>query len=333
MYQNSIILGTGIYHPANKVDNSFFIEHFKKYDINAEKLMNYLGRNTRYLSNDENESSLSMAIEASKDAMANAAVTPEELDMIVFVSDTPEYTSPSNALKINHELGAVNAHIVYDMNSNCIGMLTALDQISRYVRANTKIKKILVAGGLLISAVEREDDVVVYPNFADSGAAIILENAAEESPRGFIDSCYFTDSSYHNTVVMPKCGYSHIYKDNINTNEKKWSWNPFDFDFLSDRWADLIKELAETNNMVPMDIDHFIFSQFSKPDSEKTLQKLNLDMSKKTFIGDKYGYTGVTSPIFALNSFLKDNRVKEGYNIVMISVGTGYTMVALLYKF
>lgn len=175
MYQNIVFSGIGTYHPSNEIDNEFFIEHFKKMDIQVEGLMNFLGRNKRYFADKENENVITMGYEASKKALANAHLVSEDIDMIIFATDTPEFLCPSNALLLNGELKAKNAHLVFDINSNCIGMLTAINVASRIMMSDDRIKKALVVGGIFASLISSQIDPVVYSNFADSGAALVLE--------------------------------------------------------------------------------------------------------------------------------------------------------------
>lgn len=332
-YRNINIKGIEIYHPKNKVHNSFFINHFEKKAEEVGKLMEYLGRKYRYLAESDKENALTLAIEASKKAIEDANISPEDIDMIVFASDTPEYTFPCNALKINNAIGAKNAHIVYDSNSNCIGMLTAMDVASRYIKCNENIKTALVVGSLMISSIVNHNDTLTYPTFADGSAAIILEAVEENELRGFIDSNTFTNSNYHESFLNPLCGLSKLHKENVQLTDKYLLWTPFDFSFLSDNWKMIIDDMLGKYDLRPKDIGHFLFSQFSKPDVEETLNKMNVGLDKYTFVGNEYGYTGVSSPFFALHRALKNNKIRKNDYVVFCSVGAGYTMTSILYKF
>ena len=110
MEHNVIIKGTGIYTPENEVDNDYFIEHFRRLGVDVKGIMKHMNRQKRFLA-DRDESSLSMAYEASKNALEKLSIDPMELNMIVFASDTPEYNMPTNALKLNHMLNAKNAQL------------------------------------------------------------------------------------------------------------------------------------------------------------------------------------------------------------------------------
>lgn len=334
MFKNVHIVGVGAYHPSKNVDNQYFINHFKNYHLesHAEALMKKLGRNTRTFATD-GETSLTMAVEAAKIALANSKLSPEDIDMIISVSDTPEYLSPCCALIIKNALRAKNAHGVFDMNANCIGMLTAMDTAVMYLKSDEKFKRILIVGSLLISHQARPDDMVAYGCTGDGAAAVILERKIEAEERGFLGSRMFTDDSYFWSITMPGCGMSKISYADVDPNDRKMIWKPFDFSFLSEKWAELITALLTEHYYKTEDVSYYFMSQFSKTDLELTMKKLGADMDNNTiFIGNKYGYTGCTSPIMALDERLKSAEFNDNELVVFCSVASGYSMEALLYK-
>lgn len=333
MYQNVHILGVGSYHPKRKSDNRQVIDHFKKYkvDEHAAQLFRKLGRETRTLAT-KDETSLSMAVEAAKNALSNSNLIPEDIDMIISVSDTPEYLSPCCALLIKNQIQATNAHAIFDMNANCVGMLTAMDTAARYLKTDEKYKRVLVVGSLLISPQAREDDMVAYGCTGDGAAAIILEKRLESEERGLLGSRMYTDDQYYWSITMPACGFSKIADEKIEGDNKKMLWKPFDFSFLSEKWSELIKKLLADRKYKPEDATHYFMSQFSYTDIVLTMKRLGSDMEKVTYIGDKYGYTGCTSPVMALEERLRLKRFNKNELSIFCSVASGYSMTALLYK-
>lgn len=329
MERNILIKGTGTYTPKNEVGNEFFEEYFRRLGVEVHGLMKHLNRKKRFFA-DRDESSLSMGYEAALDVLGKLKLDAKELDMIIFISDTPEYNMPTNALKLSHMLGAVNAHRVFDMNCNCTGMLVGLDVAAGYMQRRKAIKKALVIGSMHVSSVVKYKDSVVYPTFGDSAAAVILESVEETEKRGILSSEYFTDSDYHDTIVLPECGHSKELLYEVPKENRRMAWNPFDFGFLSDNWTKIIKELLEDNHVDVGEIQYFLFSQFSDADNLLTLEKLGASKEKYVFVGDKYGYTGVSSPIMALNEVWEDIP-EEGY-LLFCSVAAGYSMNAVLYK-
>ncbi|GAA0126001.1 ketoacyl-ACP synthase III [Clostridium sp. ATCC 25772] len=333
MYKNVHIIGVGTYHPKKELKNQYFVEHFKKYKLEdyAEALMDKLGRDTRTIA-EEGENGISMALKASRKALHNAEISVSDIDMIISVSDTPEYLSPCCALLIKNQLNAKNANAIFDMNSNCTGMLTAIDVASRYLKTDNKYKRILVVGSLLISKFAREDDIVAFGCSADGAAAIVLEKREENEEKGFLGSRMYTDDSYHWSITMPGCGMSNILDMNIDNENKKMVWKPFDFSFLSEKWTETITKLLRDYNYETKDVTHYLMSQFSRADIELTVTKLGTDMGKAIFVGNRYGYTGCTSPIMALEDKLNEEHFNKDDLIVFCSVASGYSICALLYK-
>ena len=174
--------------------------------------------------------------------------------------------------------------------------------------------------------------MVLFGCSADGAAAVILERRDEEEERGLLGSRMFTDDSYHWAVTIPSCGMSNIYDSNIEPEDKKALWKPFDFSFLAEKWNETIRKLLQEYKYEPKDVTHYFLSQFSKVDIELTLNELNSDISKATFVGNKYGYTGNTSPIMALDDRLKYKKFNKNDLVIICSVGAGYTIGALLYK-
>lgn len=333
MYRNAHIVGTGSYHPKTIVNGEHYENHFKKYNMSehAIGLAKKLGRNTRTLAAGH-ENSITMSIEAAKKAISNAALTALDLDAIISVSDTPEYLTPCCALILKNKLQAENVTNVFDINNDCIGMITAMDIAAKYLKTDKKYKRILVVGAMNISPFAREDDLVVYSCLSDGAAAFILEAKEQAEERGVLDLRVYTDDNYNETIRFPVCGMSNITKDHVKAYDKKMQWSPFDFSFLSDKWTELMTNLLEDNSYKSEDVSHYFMSQFSKFDLELTLNKLDVNLNKAIFIGDKYGYTGCTSPIMALDDNLKTQKFKKDNLIVFCSVAAGYTMAALLYK-
>lgn len=333
MFKNVIIRGVGSYHPQRIVDNDFYVEHFKQYglDDHAAGIMNKTGRKIRTLA-EKNENSITMGMEAGKQALENAKLTPLDIDAIISVSDTPEYLTPCCALMYKNKLEAENVTNVFDINNDCIGMLTGMDIAARYLKTDKKYKRIMIIGSLLISPFAREDDLVVYSCIADGAAAIILEVKEEEIERGLLGSRMFTDDTYNETIRFPACGLSKIPEEEVSSYDKKMEWNPFDFSFLSGTWEELITNLLGEHNYTPHNVAHYFMSQFSKNDVQLTMERLGAGFNQATFVGDKYGYTGCCSPIMALDDKLKEHKFKKDDITIFCSVAGGYTMTALLYK-
>ncbi|WP_443661435.1 3-oxoacyl-[acyl-carrier-protein] synthase III C-terminal domain-containing protein [Clostridium sp.] len=270
-----------------------------------------------------------MAIEASKKVLSTSNLLGSDIDLIVFTSSTPEYIAPSNAVKIHHAINGKASACVYDTNSNCVGMIVSLDQLYNSIMNNPTMKRVLLVGSEHINHHSKDSDEITYSNFGDAAVAIILERC-EEANHGVIGNAYYTDSSYHDTILMPECGYSNISE--VDNSCKKLLWNPFNTDEAFISAENSIESILANHNLTKKDVKRYFMSQFSKNNIDKLCTNLHEDISKFTYIGDEYGYTGCTSPFIAFATALLNNEIHSGDLVIFWSVGAGITSCCLAFR-
>lgn len=330
-----IIKAVGMYHPKNKVDNEYFVDHFSKYDSGlGEKvshLLQHLGRDQRYIADSKQENVITMAIEASKSAIKAANIRVEDLDGVVFSTDTPEYTSPTNALILRDALEAGNAHTVYDINANCVGMVVALDQVQALMKSNKRLHKILVAGATMIHHYGLETDPITYSCIGDAAVAVVLEAVESDKPIGFLDSVYATKTDLHDYILMPECGMSNINNPEIPIEKKGWKWQPFDTTEPEKRCSEIIKQVLEDNDYKVSQAKMVFMSQFSEDSLVKVADILNSSKNLFKYIGNRYAYTGTSSPLLAYYHAVEANEIAPEDVLVFCSVGSGLTAASVLY--
>lgn len=332
---NIIISGVGKYIPKNSVDNDYFIEHFRKEEngsIEVEGLMKKLGRDKRHIA-ERGESSLSMGYKAAINLINKYRIKPTSIDMIVFASETPEYTSPTNALILNNMLGAKNAHVVHDMNSNCTSMLVALDNVSCIMKAKPEIKRALIVGCFYASSVVRFNDSIAYPCFGDGASSVLLDRVESEQEEGVLTSRYVTDSNFKDYIKLPACGQSNAMLGKYHKYYQRLEWLPFDSSCFSEHWVNMINSIFAEYNITDDNVAYYAFSQFSNAENVKTLKKLGIESTDKyLFNGTEYGYTGCSSPIIALNDVWDKAKDMKGKYIMFVSVAAGLSFCVVLYK-
>lgn len=330
-----IIKSVGMYHPENKVDNEYFVKHFSKYDdVLGEKvshLLKHLGRDERFIADFGKENVITMAAEASRSAIEAANLCAEDLDGVIFSTDTPEYTSPTNAIILRDMLGAGNAHTVYDINANCVGMVVALDQAQALMKANKRLRSILVAGATMIHHFGLETDPITYGCIGDAAAAVVLQAVETDKPAGFIDSVYATKTDLHDYILMPECGMSNIYNPDIPAAKKGWKWTPFDTTEPEKRCGGIIRQVLEDNDYLVDQAKMIFMSQFSEDSLAKIAEILNTSKDQFKYVGNHYAYTGTSSPLLAYYHAVTAQEIKPEDVLVFCSVGSGLTAASVLY--
>lgn len=329
---NAVIKGVSYFHPTTSVDNEYYINHFKDQGTDISGLLACTGRNTRYISTDMNETVLTMGLEAVKKVLEETKVDPKELNIIAFSTGTPEYFAPSHASKIHASIRAGQQLLAYDVNANCVGMLVTLEQVSRTMRDNPRIKYALVVGSDQLSRYSRYSDPITYSNFGDSACAVILENVSN-TDSGLIDSDYYTNSTTNDNILLPAKGMSSvIHNKELDIYDKLVQWVPFNTDGGYFSASVSINNLLERNNITKKDIKKYFLTQFSYAGLEQVAGFLDEDVSKFSFIGDEFGYTGTTSPLLAYAKELEKEKFNPGDYIIFWSVGSGLTSSGILYR-
>ena len=328
-----MITGVAYYHPPHKVDNEYFIEHFKNLGTDISGLLQATGRNSRYISDSMDETMLTMGFHAAEEVLEKTHIKPSQLNMLVFSSGTPEYIAPTNALIIHSMLNAGQKCTVYDLNANCAGMVAGIEQIARTMRNNPNIKYAMLVGSDQLNRYSRYNEAISYSNFGDSACAIVLENIFN-TDRGFIDSDFYTNSSNHDKILLPAKGMTSVVHDkHLSVKDKLVKWTAFNLDgaFYSAKIS--IEELLFKNNLSKKDIKKYFLSQFAKKNIEYVCKELEEDPDKFVFIGDEFGYTGTTSPFLAYARTVENNELSPGDYVVFWTVGAGTTCACVLYQY
>lgn len=326
--QNVKIKEIAIYHPENVVRNDFYLDHFQKQGKDISRFLeSTLGRKERYIIDNSAENSVSMGIAAAEKALEKANLEGKDIDMIIFSTQVPERTVPTNAMYVHHAIGAGSHTVIYDSNANCAGMTLSVEMASRYIMVNPHVQRALVIGSDADSLIANPNEEISYANFGDAAAAVILEQTEEENT-GFIDAIYEVDSANKDNIVYPPKGFS-------LSDEKKEPivFLPFDGAMAIPNACKMMEDLLERNNLKIEDINAFCFSQFAVSNIRKIQDTLELDDEKIIYVGDKYGYTTTSSPFICLYEGVETGRIKRGDTVLFWTIGGGHEMVAMLFKY
>lgn len=321
------IAGSGLYVPKNLITNA----DMEKLLVQPLKpsLEGKLGIKQRFITGDD-ESSVDLATHAGQKAIDDAGLTPEDIDLIIVTTDTPEYISPATSSVVQGRLKAVNAG-TFDINASCSGFVSGLDVASRMVMSGG-YNNILLIGVYNMTKFVDKTDVNVFPIFADGAGAVVISKTDED--RGFVDSKLIADGTQYDLLGIYAGGTKHpINQQRLDNKEHLLQFlKPLPPDRNIKLWPPMIKDLLEANGLKIQDIDHIFFTQINKWVIEEVMQILELPMEKTTCIMGEYGYTGSACIPMALDIALKEGKVRQGDNIVFIASGVGFAVAAALYK-
>ncbi|WP_326983293.1 3-oxoacyl-[acyl-carrier-protein] synthase III C-terminal domain-containing protein [Chryseobacterium sp. MYb264] len=317
-----------LYVPSVTENNEAVIQEFEQRGISMQKIQNALGRSTRFLIPEKStENTFTMSVDAAKKVLEQSHINIADIDMIIFVSATPEYHMPTNAIKIHRALGAKHETLCYDMNSNCIGGFVALDQVSKYLAGSKNRHKALVICSERFSDKSGKENPIIRFCFSDSALAYIIEK--DDTDSGLIDVLYHTDSTFTDTIVYPPNGHScYRYEDEI-------FWDTgFDGSGSVNFALNMIDDFLKRNHLTIKDIQLFLFSQLSAKNIQTIINHYEIPADKAPFYGREIAYTGSSSPLAALDLYQRNvAKLQQGDYVLIWTLGAGYQAGLMLWKY
>lgn len=319
------IKGTGFYAPEKVIKNQFFNEMYNK-DIDSflRTQRNIFER--RYM--EANQATSDLIIPAAEEAMKNAGITSQDLDLIIVATDTPDYLSPSTAAVVQYKIGAKNAG-TFDINSACAGFVTAVDMASKYIQADKKYKNILVVGAYGMSKYLNFDDFKIATLFADGASAAIIQPSHDST--GILASELYTDGQYHDYMGIYAGGTATPITHQVVENKghllnfaKK-----IPIETNGTHWPRLTHILLDRIHRKPAEVKHFFLTQININSINEAMDNLQLPRNKSHNIMDRFGYTGSAAVGMCLADAAREHKLKKGDLIVMLGSGGGLSMAAL----
>ncbi|RIX51447.1 ketoacyl-ACP synthase III [Paenibacillus nanensis] len=318
-----------VYHPSQSRDNEFFYRRFDERGQDIRSFMAHMGRQSRFVITSGEENTLTMGIEAARKALQTSGLKGEDIDMIVFSTQIPETSFPTNALKLHAAIEADSRAIVMDSNANCAGMTVAVDHAVRYMQGSPHVNRALIVGSDYNTLISNPEDAVTYANYGDASCAVILEKTEEAT--GFMDAAYYTDSSLKDFIMYPAEGLAAAMLDGSDARYIKWL--PFDANSAMPPTYDMLQTLLDRNGLAAADVGAYCLSQFSLANILKIQEHFSLRDEQMVYVGDKYGYTGTSSPFIALYEGIAAGRVKRGDTILFWTIGSGFQLAAMLFRY
>ncbi len=328
MNRYATIVSTGRYIPEIEVHNDVLRERFAHIPDFVDKMEESSSILTRWWAPDDWATS-DVALPAAQKALEKAGRRPEDVDLVIVGTDSPDYITPATSVVLQHKLGAVNAG-TFDVGCACASFPTGLAIGSGLIATNPNLKTVLVVGVYLMHKLAAPDDPMIF-FYGDGAGAAVLEPA--DSP-GFVSSAYRADGAYQ--------GHWGIYSgatfepatvesvtDGRTTVRMIERYPP---EVNHEGWPKVVRELAKNGGFRVEEIDFTIFTQVRKPSIELVMADLGLPMSRTHTVMEKWGYTGSACVPIALDDALELGKISSGDLVAFVGSGVGYNQAGAAFR-
>jgi len=270
-----------------------------------------------------------LALRAARQALQRAGKKPEDIDLIILGTDSPDYITPATSVVLQSKLGAKNAG-TFDVGCACASFPTAIASASGIVATNPALRTILVVGVYMMHKLASEDDPLVF-FYGDGAGAAILERS--DVP-GFVAAAFAADGSYHKNWLIQAGGTveppSEAALRGGRLSVKMLQRYPPEIN--DEGWPRLVRQVAKNGGFEVKDIDFVIFTQVRKPTIELVMKDLGLPMEKTHTVMEKWGYTGSACIPMAFDDALQRKKIKPGDLVVLVGSGVGYNQAAAAFR-
>lgn len=297
-------------------------------DTTDEWIQTRTGIKERRILKGEGKGSSDIAVEAVKNLLSKRGIGPEEIELVICATTTPDYQFPATSNVICDKAGLKNA-FGYDVNAACSGFLFALTTGAQFIESG-RHKKVLVIGVDKMSSIINYEDRATCIIFGDGGGCVLLEPNSEGY--GIIDSVLRTDGAgrvhLHQKAggsVKPATVETVMAKEHFVYQEGQTV-----FKFAVKNMADVAAEIMERNNLSSEDIAWLVPHQANKRIIAATYERMGLAEEKVMINIERYGNTTNGTLPLCLSDW--ENQLKKGDNIILAAFGGGFTWGATYIK-
>ncbi len=305
----SRIIGTGSYLPQKVLTNK---DLESLVDTTDEWIVERTGIKQRHIAAD-NESTSSMAINASIDAIKSSGLSEKDIDLVIVATTTPDQIFPSTACIVQNKLNIIAP--AFDIQAACTGFIYAMSVADNYIR-NGMSKNTLIIGSEKYSNILDWKDRSTCVLFGDGAGAVVLSADTKE---GIISSHIHADGQYNDLLSVEgnhiKMKGNEVFKVAVNTLSK------------------LVDETLDKNNMDKSSIDWLVPHQANLRIIKAAAKKLSLPLEQVVVTIDDHANTSAASIPLALNEAVKDGRIKEDQVLLLEAFGSGFTWGSVLLRY
>lgn len=308
-----------MYAPQKVVTNAFFNELLGE-DVGTWLEDNLTIRERRWCGSDE--STADLVVKAAGTILNNAGVKPDDIDLIIVSTDTPEFVSPSTASVVQDRLGATGAG-TFDVNTACAGFVTALDMGAKYIRSDDRYSNILVVGAYAMSKFLNMADKKTVTLFADGAAGVLLQ--AHDGPEGWMAANLHTEGQYNSWMgIYGGCAHSPSTPESVAVGDHLLKFvKKFPKEINPTTWTNMVRETTRQAGYEVADIKRIFFTQININSIRETMGHLGLEMDRTHCVMDRYGYTGSACIPMCMAEADAGNQMESGDLVLFMGSGGG----------
>ena len=321
MTRRSVLVGTGSALPVRAVSN---LELSERVDTSDEWIVERTGIRSRHLAG-EGETTASLATDAARAALAAAGLEPKDIGLIILATCTPDQTFPAAATIVQDRLGS-HGGIAFDVGAVCSGFLYAVSVADAMLKTGAA-DRALVIGAETMSRLLDWDDRTTCVLFGDGAGAIVLEarDVAEDGP-GILASKLHADGAHNELLYVDGGPSSTGTVGHIRMKGREV------FRHAVVNLAEVLGEVLGDTGFTAEDIDWVVPHQANQRILDATARKLGLPPEKVVVTVDRHANTSAASVPLALDTAIRDGRIKPGDLVMLEAMGGGFTWGASLLR-
>ncbi len=327
--QRSRIIGTGTYLPARRVTNDDLVKEFG-IDTSDAWIRERTGIRARRIAA-PGEATSDMATAASRHALEMAGVRPEDLDLIVVGTVTPDMPFPAAAVLVQAKLGAKKA-VSFDVSAACAGSLYALAVADSMIKTG-QVKRALVIGAELLTRISDWKDRATCVLFGDAAGAMLIAPETR-ADRGILSTHLYTDGTQADILNIPGGGSARPFSPDVwEKREHLIKMNGREVYKTAVRVLERAsREALQHNGYQPKDVDYVIAHQANLRILDAVMKRLGIPLEKCEINIDQVGNTSSASVPLTLDQANRGGKLKDGDLVLMMAIGGGMSWGSALMR-
>jgi len=324
------IVSTARYLPEREVTNAELTARFAA--LGKPTVIDKLGAGSgitrRFYAPDDWVTS-DLALPAAREALRRAGRKPEDVDLIILGTDSPDYITPDTSVVLQRKLGAKNAG-TFDVGCACASFPASLAIGAGLVAANPVLKTVLVLGVYMMHRLSDPNDPICF-FYGDGAGAAVLEGG---NLQGFVGAAFRADGAYADYWGIFSGGtFEPANADAVAAGRTQVRLvKNYPAEVNEEGWPILFKRLAAENGFRAEDVDQLILTQVRKPSIAIVAERCGVPLEKCHTVMERFGYTGSACIAMALDDAIEQGKIHRGDLVVMIGSGVGYNMAGAAFR-